>query len=143
MIHQVPISKHYDYPFIDNVRMTIKHLNPHLEITMVSGLKPLSLAYTNNLPLALEPIRHKPNTHRSSMTIMLLLDKNFSLNMYKEHHKHKRSSKTMVEDLKNGQTEVNFLDQNKGFYLETEDYDQTLKNHQAQKTSSDLEDLQT
>ena len=34
-----------------------------------------SRAYTNNLPLALEPIRHTLNTHRSSMAIMLLLRK--------------------------------------------------------------------
>ena len=34
-----------------------------------------SRAYTNNLPLALEPIRHTPYAHWSSMTIMLLLRK--------------------------------------------------------------------
>ena len=34
-----------------------------------------SRAYTNNLPLALEPIRHTPYAHWSSMAIMLLLRK--------------------------------------------------------------------
>ena len=33
--------------------------------------------------------------------------------MYKEHKKHKRNSKTMVEDLKEGQPEANTLDQKK------------------------------
>jgi hypothetical protein len=47
--------------------------------------------------------------------------------MYKLHHKHQRSSKTMVEDLKKGQSEVNALYQNKGCYSEAEDYHQTLK----------------
>jgi len=44
-----------------------------------------------------------------------------------EHQKHKRSSKTMVEDVKKGQLEVNALDQKKGCYLEAEDLHQTLK----------------
>jgi len=38
MIHQVPISQRYGYPFTDNVRMTIKHLSPHRGIIVVSGL---------------------------------------------------------------------------------------------------------
>jgi len=33
------------------------------------------------------------------------------------HHKHKRSSKTLVEDLKKGQPEVNTLDQKKMIHL--------------------------
>ncbi|AES68963.1 hypothetical protein MTR_3g019660 [Medicago truncatula] len=41
--------------------------------------------------------------------------------------KHKRSSKTMVEDLKKGQPKVNAFDQKKGCYLEVEDLHQTLK----------------
>lgn len=32
-------------------------------------------AYTNNFPLALEKVKHTPNTHKSSMTNMLLLCK--------------------------------------------------------------------
>jgi len=39
MIHQVPISQRYSYPFTDNVRMAIKHLSPHLGIILVSGLR--------------------------------------------------------------------------------------------------------
>jgi hypothetical protein len=39
MIHQVPISQRYGYPFTDNVRMAIKHLSPHLGIIVVSGLR--------------------------------------------------------------------------------------------------------
>jgi len=39
MIHQVPISQRYGYPFTDNVRMTTKHLSPHIEIIVVSGLR--------------------------------------------------------------------------------------------------------
>ncbi|AES75532.2 NB-ARC domain disease resistance protein [Medicago truncatula] len=39
MIHQVPINQRYCYPFTDNVRMTTKHLSPHLEIIVVSGLR--------------------------------------------------------------------------------------------------------
>jgi hypothetical protein len=39
MIHQVPISQRYGYPFTDNVRMAIKHLTPHLGIIVVSGLR--------------------------------------------------------------------------------------------------------
>jgi len=39
MIYQVLISQHYGYPFTDNVRMTIKHLSPHLGIIVVSGLR--------------------------------------------------------------------------------------------------------
>ena len=38
MIHQVPISQCYGYPFTNNVSMTIKHLSPHLGIIVVSGL---------------------------------------------------------------------------------------------------------
>ena len=48
---------------------------------------------------------------------------------------HKRSSKTMVEDLKKGQPKVNTLDKKKRCYLKTKEPHQTLK------TSSDLEDL--
>jgi len=39
MIHQVPISQRYGYPFTYNVRMAIKHLSPHLRIIVVSGLR--------------------------------------------------------------------------------------------------------
>jgi len=39
MIHQVPISQRYGYPFTDNVKMTIKHLSPHLGIIVVLGLR--------------------------------------------------------------------------------------------------------
>ncbi|AES62163.1 hypothetical protein MTR_1g095120 [Medicago truncatula] len=39
MIHQVPINQRYCYPFTDNVRMATKHLSPHLEIIVVSGLR--------------------------------------------------------------------------------------------------------
>jgi len=45
----------------------------------------------------------------------------------------------MVEDLKNGQPEVNNLDQKKGFYSEGEDSHQTQKNHQIWKISIRLE----
>jgi len=38
-IHQVPISQRCDYPFTDNVRMTIKHLSPYLGVVVVSGLR--------------------------------------------------------------------------------------------------------
>ena len=37
-------------------------------------IKPSSRAYyTNNLPLALEPLRHKSNTHTPRVSIILLL----------------------------------------------------------------------
>lgn len=39
MIHQVLINQRYCYPFTDNVRMATKHLSPHLEIIVVSGLR--------------------------------------------------------------------------------------------------------
>jgi len=39
MIHQVPINQSYGYPFTDNVRITTKHLSPHLGIIVVSGLR--------------------------------------------------------------------------------------------------------
>ena len=48
-----------------------KSLNNSIQVPKVLA----SRAYTNNLPLALEPIRHTPNAHRSSMAIMLLLRK--------------------------------------------------------------------
>jgi len=39
MIHQVPISQRYGYPFTYNIRTAIKHLSPHLRMIVVSGLR--------------------------------------------------------------------------------------------------------
>jgi len=47
--------------------------------------------------------------------------------MYKSVRSTKRIKKTMVEDLKKCQSEVNALDQKKQSYSEAEDLHQTLK----------------
>jgi len=67
-----------------------------------------------------------------------------------KHEKDKRSSNTLVEDLKKGQPEVNSLDQKKrtplekmkrsSYYVEIARLRSSSKTH---KTSSDFEDLQT
>jgi len=49
----------------------------------------------------------------------------------------------MIEDMKEGQPEFNTLDQKKGWYSETEDPDQTLKNLIRLWRPSDSEDHQT
>ena len=58
-------------PFIIN-KETI-HLLIIYSIQVIKSLA--SRAYTNNLPLALEPIWHYFNTHRPSVPIMLQLRK--------------------------------------------------------------------